>query len=103
MKAIILTAALLLGGLSAIAQTTSEAKNDTIAIPASEKVTLVEHKTTNGKGKEVIKYFVCVNQELISTSKSVAERIKLCEQYNAKCALSIVKNGKTNKKRVILN
>lgn len=103
MKKLMIALALILGGGSVCAQSNGEVKNDTVGIGAGVKTELVEHKTTSSKGKVVTKYFVLVGGELIPTSKSVAERMKLCKEYNAKCALAIVKSGKNGKKRVILD
>lgn len=101
MKRIILALALLAGGISAYAE--SGVKNDTVAIENTKIQRMVQDETTNSKGKKVVKYYVLYGNELVKTSKSVVEAYNLCKKYNAKCALAMVINRKTNKKRIILD
>lgn len=101
MKRIILALALFIGSMSAYAQ--SETKNDTIAVVNAKIQRMIQDETTNPKGKKVVKYYVLYGNELVHTSKSVFEAYNLCKKYNAECALAMVINKKTNKKRIILN
>ncbi len=101
MKRIILALALLAGSMTANAE--SEVKNDTVAIANTKIQRMVQDETTNSKGKKVVKYYVLYGNELVKTSKSVVEAYNLCKKYNAKCALAMVINRKTNKKRIILD
>lgn len=101
MKKIILALALMAGGLTASAK--SEAVNDTISIDNSKIERVVESKTTNSKGKEVVKYYFVYDHQLISTSKPVVEVYNLAKQYGANCALAMVINRETKRKRIIRN
>lgn len=101
MKRIILALALLVGSMSAYAG--SGVENDTVAIANTKIQRMVQDETTNSKGKKVVKYYVLYGNELVQTSKSVVEAYNLCKKYNAKCALAMVINRKTNKKRIILD
>lgn len=48
--------------------------------------------------------YALINGELISTSRTVMEKIALCKKYGAKCALAAVRNKKTKSLiRIILN
>lgn len=101
MKRIILALALFAGSMMAYAQ--SEVKNDTIAVINSQIKKVVQDETTNTKGKKVVKYYILYNGALVPTSKSVVETYNLCLKHNAECALAMVINKRTNKKRIILN
>lgn len=101
MKRIILALALFGGSLSVCAQ--SEAKNDTVAVVNSKIERMIQDETTNAKGKKVVKYYFMYNGTLVPTSKSVVDAYNLCRKYKAECALVIVVNKKTNRKRIILN
>lgn len=101
MKRIILALALLIGSISAHAE--SEVKNDTVAVVNTKIQRMVQDETINSKGKKVVKHYVLYGNELVQTSKSVVEAYNLCKKYNAKCALIMVINRKTNKKRIILD
>ena len=70
--------------------------NDTIMVDNAQIEKLVEHKTTNSKGNPVVKYYFIYKKDLVVTSKSVADKYKLCKQYNANCPLILVrtKSGK---------
>lgn len=101
MKRIILALTLFAGSMMAYAQ--SEVKNDTIAVINSQIKKVVQDETTNTKGKKVVKYYILYNGALVPTSKSVVETYNLCLKHNAECALAMVINKRTNKKRIILN
>ena len=101
MRQIMLALALLVGSLSAYAE--SEAKNDTVTVVNSKIQKIVCDTIVNSKGKEVVKYYVIYGCNLVPTSKSVYEAYNVCKKYNAECALVMVINKKTNKKRIILN
>lgn len=101
MKRIILAIALLAGGISAYAQ--SEVKNDTVTVVNTKIQRIIQDETTSTKGKKVVKYYVLYDGKLVQTSKSVVEAYNLCKKYNAECALAMVINRKTNKKRIILD
>lgn len=101
MKKLILALAILLGGLTASAKT--EVKNDTITVENSKIERVIEDKTTNSKGKTVVKYYFLYDHQLISTSKPVVEVYNLAKQYGAECALAMVVNRETQRKRIIRN
>lgn len=101
MKQIILALALFVGSVSAHAE--SEVKNDTVAVVNSKIERMIQDETTNTKGKKVVKYYVMYSGKLIPTSKSVVNAYNLCRKYKAECALVMVINKKTNRKRIILN
>ena len=98
MKKFVIAALLLAGSMSAFA----EVKNDTLSGDNTKVRELIADETTNSKGKPVTKYYFLYDDELISTSKSVAEKYNLCKRHGAKCLLSIVVNRKSNRKRIIL-
>ena len=101
MKKIILTLVLVVAAISAYAA--DEVKNDTIPVNNSEIVKIVEDESVNSKGNKVTKFYFLYAGELIQTSRHVVESYNLCKKHNAKCALVIVLNKKTNRKRIILN
>ena len=101
MKKIIITLVLAVAAISAYAA--DEVKNDTIPVNNSEIVKIVEDESVNSKGNKVTKFYILYGGELIPTSKHVVETYKLCQKYEAKCALAMVINKKTNRKRIILN
>lgn len=98
MKRFVIVVLLLAGSMSAFA----EVKNDTLSVDNAKVRELIADETANSKGKSVTKYYFLYEDELISTSKSVAERYNLCKRHGAKCRLSIVVNRKSNRKRIIL-
>lgn len=96
---IVLTATLLALTMSAAA-----IEKDTIAINQNAIAKLITDKGVSAKGKEYTKYYAIINGELISTSKTVVDKIQLCKKYGAKCALAAVRNKKTKSLiRIILN
>lgn len=101
MKRIILALTLFAGSMMGYAQ--SEVKNDTIAVANSQIKKLIQDETTNTKGKKVVKYYILYIGALVPTSKSVVEAYNLCLKHNVECALVMVINKKTNKKRIMLN
>lgn len=101
MKKLILALALIAGALSASAKDT--AKNDTIVVDNAKIERVVEDKTTNSNGKTVVKYYFLYDHQLISTSKPVVEVYNLAKQYGADCALALVVNRETKRKRIIRN
>lgn len=101
MKRIILALALLVGGISAHAE--SDVKNDTVAVVNAKIQKVIQNETTNSKGKKVVKYYVLYDGKLVQTSKYVVEAYNLCLEYDAECALAMVINRKTGKRRIILN
>lgn len=101
MKKIILALAILVGSLTASAK--SDAPSDTIKVDNAKIERVIEDKTTNSKGKTVVKYYFLYDHQLILTSKSVVEVYKLAKQYGAECALAMVINRETKRKRIIWN
>lgn len=101
MKKIILALALMAGALTASAK--SDAVNDTISVDNSKIERVVESKTTTSKGKAVVKYYFVYDHQLISTTKPVVEVYNLAKQYGAECALALVINRETKRKRIIRN
>lgn len=101
MKKIILALAILVGSLTASAK--SDAPSDTIKVDNAKIERVIEDKTTNSKGKTVVKYYFLYDHQLILTSKSVVEVYKLAKQYGAECALAMVINRETKRKRIIRN
>lgn len=99
MKKFILALAIFIVGLNVSAKT--EVKNDTITVDNAKIERVIEDKTTNAKGKTVVKYYFLYDHQLISTSKPVVEVYKLAKQYGAECALSMVINRETKRKRII--
>lgn len=77
--------------------------NDTLPLKMESVSKVVVDETTNAKGKKVTRHYMMYDGELLPTTKRVVEMYSLCKKYNAKCALAIVRSGKTNRKRVILN
>lgn len=69
MKKIILALAILVGSLTASAK--SDAPSDTIKVDNAKIERVIEDKTTNSKGKTVVKYYFLYDHQLILTSKSV--------------------------------
>jgi hypothetical protein len=74
------------------------AKNDTLAVNNNLITKVIKHKTTNTKGKEIIKYYFVYNGNLISTSKTVVDKYELAKAYDVRIALIIIKN-----RRIALN
>lgn len=74
--------------------------NDTIRIDNTKIREVVEHKTTNSKGNPTVKYYIVYNDELISTSKTVVDKINLSKRYRTKCSLCVIVRGKN--KRIAL-
>lgn len=70
------------------------AKIDTLAVNNNLITKVIKHKTTNTKGKEVIKYYFVYNGNLISTSKTVVDKYELAKSYGVRIALIIIKNRK---------
>lgn len=101
MKKLILALAILVGGLTASAK--SDAPSDTIKVDNAKIERVIEDKTTNSKGKTVVKYYFLYDHQLILTSKPVVEVYKLAKQYGAECALAMVINRETKRKRIIRN
>lgn len=101
MKKLILALALIAGALTASAKGT--AQNDTIAVDNAKIERVVENKTTNSKGKAMVKYYFIYGGELVPTSKLVVEVYNLAKQYGANCALAVVINKETKRKRIIRN
>lgn len=101
MKKLILAFALITGALTTSAK--DPVKNDTITVDNAKIAKVVEDKTTNAKGQSVTKYYFLYDGELITTNKSVIEVYKLAKQYGANCALAIVINRETKRKRIIRN
>lgn len=102
MKKLILALALVAGALTASAKT-DPALNDTIAVNNSKIERVVEDKSTNSNGKTVVKYYFLYDRQLIPTSKPVVEVYNLAKQYGAECALALVVNRETKRKRIIRN
>lgn len=104
MKRFIASLLIMTGALAAAAKTpAAPAQNDTISVNSDKIERVVEHKTTNSKGKEVTKYYMLYEQELIPAAKTTVEAYNLAKQYGARCALVLVVNKKTNRKRIIKN
>lgn len=101
MKKIILTMFLAIAAMSACAA--NEVKNDTIPVNNSKIVKIVEDESVNSKGNKVTKFYFLYDGELISASRHVVESHNLCKKHGVKCALVVVVNKKTNRKRIILN
>lgn len=101
MRKFILALALVAGALTASAR--SDAPNDTITIDNAKIERVIEDKTTNSKGRTVVKYYFLYDHQLISTSKPVVEVYNLAKQYGAECALAMVINRETKRKRIIRN
>lgn len=101
MKKFILALAIFIGGLTASAK--SDAPSDTIKVDNAKIERVIEDKTTNSKGKTVVKYYFLYDHQLILTSKPVVEVYKLAKQYGAECALAMVINRETKRKRIIRN
>ncbi len=101
MKKTIITLFLAVIGVSALAA--DKTQNDTITVNTSLIVKIVEDETVNTKGNKVTKYYFLYNGELIQASRNVVDSYSLCQKHNAKCALAVVRNKKTNRKRIILN
>lgn len=101
MRKFILALALVAGALTTSAK--SDAKNDTITVDNAKIERVIEDTTTNSKGKTVVKYYFLYDHQLISTSKPVVEVYNLAKQYGAECALAMVINRETKRKRIIRN
>lgn len=79
--------------------TTAKANpKDTVAVNSDKIERIIEHTTNNSKGKPVTKYYFVYNGMLISTSKNVVEKYKLCKQFGVRIALIMIKN-----RRITLN
>lgn len=90
--------------LLAFTMSAAAIEKDTVAINQNAIAKLITDKGVSAKGKEYTKYYALINGELISTSKTVVEKIALCKKYGAKCALAAVRNKKTKSLiRIILN
>lgn len=103
MKKAIIALALFGWALTASAKGGAVVVNDTLPIKMESVSKVVIDETTNSKGKRVTRHYMICNGELLPTTKKVVEMYSLCKKHNAKCALAIVKSGKSNRKRVILN
>lgn len=87
-----------------IAISANAIEKDTISISQTQITKIVTDTGVSSKGKQYTKYYVIVNGELVSISKTVVEKINLCKKYGAKCALAGVRNKKTKSlTRIILN
>jgi hypothetical protein len=90
--------------LLALTMSAAAIEKDTIAINQNAIAKLITDKGVSTKGKEYTKYYAIINGELVSTSKTVVDKIQLCKKYGAKCALAAVRNKKTKSLiRIILN
>lgn len=87
-----------------VAVTASAVERDTIRVSQNQITKLVVDSGVSAKGKKYTKYYAIINGELVSTSKTVVEKINLCKKYGAKCALGGVRNKKSGSlTRLILN
>lgn len=91
--------ALLAGAFSVSAKVT--AQNDTIAVNNAKIEKVVADTTKKSNGQTVVKYYFMYDKQLIPTSRNVVEIYQLCKQYGAECALAMVINRQTNRKRII--
>lgn len=75
--------------------------NDTIAVDNSKIEKCIADTTMTTKGNRSVKHYIIYNGELVNTSKTVVDKIKLCKKYNVRCALVMVKSKSS--RRIILN
>lgn len=77
---------------------------DTVAFNNAKIEKIISDKYVTAKGKSTIKYYILTTDKvLVPISKTVYEKIQLCGQYGAYCALDAVVSKKTRKiKRIIL-
>ena len=79
----------------------SKTVNDTIGIAQSEI-----SKWIMDTSAKTPKYYCIYKNNLLTTSKTTYEKVKLCNKYGAKCALLLIGNKKNKvfiPKKVILN
>ena len=79
----------------------SKTVNDTIGIAQSEISKWIMDTST-----KTPKYYCIYKNNLLTTSKTAYEKVKLCNKYGAKCALILIGNKKNKvfiPKKVILN
>jgi hypothetical protein len=84
-------------------QARTTAQNDTVTVHNELIERVVSDTTVNSNGKTVVKWYMLYQHQLIPTSKSTVEVYNLCKQYGAECALAMVINRNTGKKRIIRN
>lgn len=92
--------------ICSFAATASKEKQDTIGINQNDISRWIEEPYVTNKGEEKMHYYAIYKGNLITVSKSVVEKVKLCSKYGAKCALAIVgsrKDGVFKPKRIIIN
>lgn len=83
--------------LSLVMATASAAGKSTVDTVACNNALITKWITdvqTNEEGKDVIKYYVVYNGRLVSTSKSVIDKVKLCQKHNIAIALACVRRNK---------
>lgn len=76
--------------------------NDTVAVSNNNIQEIIVVNSTNTKGQPKAVYYIKYNDELISTSKTVVDKINLCAKYKAKCALILI-TSKRGSKRIALD
>lgn len=79
--------------------------NDTVFVEQPHTVKFIEHPTKNAKGVETIKYYAIYRGELLATTKTTVEKIRLCTKYGAKYTLLCIGkkvNGRFQPKRIII-
>lgn len=92
MKEFFISLAILAAGLT---EATAATEKDTVSISMNKVEKIVKDETINTKGKPATKYYAIVDGMLVSTSKSVADKVEICRRFKAKCALAAVRNKKT--------
>lgn len=76
---------------------------DTVACNNAQITKWIVDKSVNERtGKPVIKYYAIYNGKLVSTSKTVMDRVALCQKHNVACALACVRKNK-KVQRIILD
>lgn len=77
-------------------------KTDTVfANPTLIQKWITEPTKNEKTGKVVNKYYVIYDGRLITTSKSVVDKVILCQKYNVSCALAIVRKNKKPTKLIL--
>lgn len=77
-----------------------KASSDTTFINVDKVQQVIVDETTNSKGKPTKKYYLVINNELVSTNKTTVERIELSRKHKLNIRIAIITGGSTRAKCV---
>lgn len=82
------------------ANVTVKASSDTTFINVDKVQRVIVDEITNSKGKPTKKYYLVINNELVSTNKTTVERIELSRKHKLNIRIAIIMGGSTRAKCV---